>query len=139
VLPPSIHASGNLYEMHKVVPVVPAPDWLLEVFRPKAEAARIINFQARRDPRVGLSFAGTCVARHYGVGERNDGLRDVCLGRWVNGWAETPEELLEQLIQVRDTRCSYAPGDPPPDEEFLRDLVERTVRKYSRGVRQERA
>jgi len=139
VLPPSIHASGNLYEMHKVVPVIPAPAWLLEVFRPKAEAARVIHFQARRDPHVGLSFAGTGVARLYGVGERNDGLRDVCLGRWINGWADTPEDLFRQLVEVRDTRCASVPGDPPPDDEFLRDLVERTVRKYARGARREGA
>lgn len=30
-------------------------------------------------------------------------------------------------------------GDPPPDDKFLRDLVERTIRKYARGVRQEGA
>lgn len=135
VLPPSIHSSGNLYEMYRVVPVIPAPEWLLEVFRPKPETARLINFQATRP----ASFMPSVSARHFGVGERNDGLRDVCLGRWVNGWAETPEELLEQLVQVRDARCSYAPGDPPPDDQFLRDLVERTIRKYARGVRREGA
>lgn len=136
VLPPSIHATGNLYELYRVVPVIPAPEWLLEVFRPKPEPARLIQFQAMARP---LGFASSITARHFGVGERNDGLRDVCLGRWVNGWAETPEELFEQLIHVRDTRCSYAPGDPPPDDKFLRDLVERTVRKYPRGVRREGA
>jgi hypothetical protein len=136
VLPPSIHASGNLYQVWRATPVKPAPDWLLDVFKPEAEAPRLINFQANTHSRT---YAGTGVARHFGVGERNDGLRDVCLGRWVNGWAETPGELLEQLMHVRDTRCASAPGDPPPDDGWLRDLVERTVRNYSRGVRQERA
>jgi putative DNA primase/helicase len=136
VLPPSIHASGNLYEMYRVTAVIPAPDWLLEVFRPKREPARLINFQANTHSHAN-AFSGT--ARRFGVGERNDGLRNVCLGRWVNGWAETPEELFRQLVEVRDTRCSFAPGDPPPDDEFLRDLVERTVRKYARGVRREGA
>lgn len=136
VLPPSIHFSGNLYEMYRVVPVIPAPEWLLEVFRPKPEAVRLNNFQANTQ-NYANAFSGT--ARHFGVGERNDGLRDVCLGRWVNGWAETPEDLYQQMLVVRDTRCSSAPGDPPPDEAFLRDLVERTVRKYARGMRREGA
>lgn len=138
VLPPSIHASGNLYEMYRVVPVIPAPEWLLEVFRPRPQPARLINFQANH-AHVGLVFAGTGVARHFDIGERNDGLRDVCLGRWVNGWAETADDLFRQLVEVRDTRCSFVPGDPPPDDEFLRDLVERTVRKYARGVKREGA
>ncbi len=133
VLPPSLHFSGNQYELYRVTPVKPAPDWLLEVFRPQAEPARLINFQARPSS----PFSASMPARHFGVGERNDGLRDVCLGRWVNGWAETPDDLLAQMRHVRDTRCSHAPGDPPPDDEFLRDLVERTVRKYAPGARKE--
>jgi hypothetical protein len=134
VLPPSIHASGNLYQVLRAVPVIPAPEWLLDVFRKKEDAARTaaVNFQVGRESR---SFAPSGLARHFGVGERNDGLRDVALGRWVNGWAETPEELFRQLVEVRDTRCASAPGDPPPDNEFLRNLVERTVRKYARGER----
>jgi Bifunctional DNA primase/polymerase, N-terminal len=110
VLPPSIHASGKLYEMYRVVPVIPAPEWLLEVFRPKPETARLINFQAHMQGHT-LAFSGT--ARHFGVGERNDGLRDVCLGRWVNGWAESAEDLFRQLVEVRDTRCSFAPVTRP--------------------------
>jgi hypothetical protein len=136
VLPPSIHASGNLYEMFRVVPVVPAPEWLLEVFRPKPQPARLINFQADASQKT---FTSSGFARRFCVGERNDGLRDVCLGRWVNGWAETSGDLFRQLVEVRDTRCSFTPGDPPPDDEFLRGLVERTVRKYARGVRREGA
>lgn len=133
VLPPSTHASGRLYEMYRATPVIPAPEWLLEVFRPKPEPARLISFQANAQTH---GRAYTSPARHFGVGERNDGLRDVCLGRWVNGWAETPEDLYRQLVEARDTRCSFAPGDPPPDDKFLRDLVERTVRKFARGVRE---
>lgn len=134
VLPPSIHASGNLYEMFRVVPVITAPVWLLQIFREKG-AAKVVSFQAGRESRA---FVYSGAARHFGVGKRNDGLRDVCLGRWLhapNFGIETPEDLLRQLIEVRNTRCAFAPNDPPPDDEFLRDLVYRTVRNYARGVK----
>jgi Bifunctional DNA primase/polymerase, N-terminal len=135
VLPPSIHASSNRYQMHKVVEVARTPSWLLEVFRESPSLAQrpVVNFQAHRD-RKPVAYAGT--VRSFGRGERNDGLRDVCLGRWVHGWAETPEDLFRQLVEVRDTRCEWVAGDPPPSDSELRDLVQRTVRKYARGTRE---
>lgn len=135
----SMHVSGKTYEVSTNEYIAHASDCLVDALKKSAaglEPEKVIDFQAHRD-RKGQVYAGA--ARRFGVGERNDGLRDVCLGRWVNGWAETPEELLRQLVEVRDTRCDFASGDPPPTDTELRDLVERTVRKYARGVRQERA
>lgn len=130
VLPPSIHFSGNQYEMFKVVPVAPAPAWLLEVFETKDDAgpSKVVDFQAYKDR--GAAFVP---GRTFGVGERNDGLRDVACGRWVHGYAEDVTELYQQMLEVRDTRCEQVPGDPGMTNAELWDLCRRTSRKYARG------
>jgi len=132
----SAHVSGKTYEVETNEYIAPASACVVEALRKSrdgAESASVINFQAHRD-RKGSVHSG--LVRRFGVGERNDGLRDVACGRWVHGWAETPDDLLRQLIEVRDTRCEWSPGDPPPSDAELRDLVDRTVRKFARGVKQ---
>jgi hypothetical protein len=132
----SSHVSGKSYEVEENEYIAPAPEWIVRALRKAAagdEPEKVIDFQAHRD-RKPLASSG--VARTFGRGERNDGLRDVCLGRWVHGWAETPEDLFRQLVEVRDTRCEWAAGDPPPSDSELRDLIQRTVRKYARGQRE---
>ena len=71
-------------------------------------------------------------ARYFEEGERNAGLLKVACGRWRYAYAEDAQDLYQQMRQVRDTRC--APGkDSPATDTELWNMVERTVRKYTRG------
>ncbi len=123
VLPPSIHASGNLYEMFRVVPVVPAPEWLLEVFHAEAEAARkVVDFQEyrARHKSVGAS------SRTFREGERNDGLFSVGIGRWRYGWAYDAVELHAQLLEVNASCCV-----PPLEDSEVARLAAHIAADYA--------
>lgn len=132
LLPPSTHASGRTYEVESDAPILPAPAWLVaELTRERdAQPATVINFQDGKDRRAQFGMG----ARHFGEGERNDGLRDVMCGRWVHGWAVDAQDLYEQARAVRDLRCASAPGDPPPSDRELWDMAQRTTRKFARGT-----
>jgi hypothetical protein len=134
VAPPSLHASGRRYEVVNNIDIAFAPDWLIEELTrtPEAPPAKVVDFQERRNS----SSAG---ARFFSGGERNNGLRDVACGRWTHGYAENAQDLFEQVREVRDTRCEFVPGDPPPSDADLWDLAQRTARKYSRGERKQEA
>lgn len=131
LLPPSTHASGRSYEVENDAPILPAPAWMVEELTRARDAqpATVINFQDGKDRRAQFG-AG---ARFFGEGERNDGLRDVMCGRWVHGWAVDAQDLYRQVREVRDTRCAFVPGDPPPTDRELWDLAQRTTRNYARG------
>ncbi len=133
VAPPSVHVSGRKYQVEKNELIAPAPDWLIEELTrtPEAQPSKVINFQENRRR---VSNAG---ARFFGEGERNTGLRDVMCGRWTHGYATDAQDLYQQMIEVRDARCALVPGDPPPSDAELFDMVQRTVRKFARGIKQE--
>jgi hypothetical protein len=134
VAPPSLHASGRRYEVEKNVEISLAPAWLIEELtrQPDAQPSKVIDFQ---ESRRRSSDAG---ARFFSGGERNDGLRDVACGRWTHGYAEDARDLYEQLLNVRDTRCEFVPGDPPPSDAELWEMAQRTTRKFSRGELKQR-
>lgn len=133
--PSCAHVSGLRYGDYNGSEIAFAPEWMECELRKMAAGeapAKVVDFQAHRErsPRVGG-------ARTFGVGERNDGLRDVALGRWLHAadWGiESEQDLLDQMREVRDTRCAYDPADPPPDDAWLRDLVRRTARNFARGT-----
>jgi hypothetical protein len=127
VWPPSTHESGRQYVVENAGDYLPAPQFLLDTAT--KEKSKVIEFQdARRSPVATSAFA-----RYFADGERNNGLRDVACGRWLYGHAEDAQDLHRQLIEVRDTRC--APGkDSPATDAELWDLVQRTVRKFTRGA-----
>jgi hypothetical protein len=104
---------------------VDAPEWMIEALLSERHEPVNTDRKVLHHP-----FGGT---RRFGLGERNDGLRDVAAGRWRHGYAADGQELFEQMREVRDTRCAFVANDPPPSDAWLRDLVQRTVRKYSRG------
>lgn len=106
-----------------------APAWMIEALL--SEKHEPINTDRKV---VHAMFGGT---RRFGLGERNDGLRDVAAGRWRHGYAADAQELFEQMREVRDTRCEFVANDPPPSDAWLRDMVQRTVRKFSRGELQQ--
>jgi putative DNA primase/helicase len=122
VLPPSLHASGNLYQVYRATPVIPAPDWLLEVFRPKVEAPRLVNFQASSRSR---SYGGgTTIVQ----GERNDRLFRVGCALWGKGEVGSRAELLQRLMEVNLERVS-----PPLDSDEVWSIAE-SVSGYPLGV-----
>lgn len=125
VWPPSTHETGRLYSLETDLPYLPAPQFILDTAT-KDKPAQVVEFQDAR-PQVGAAFG-----RYFADGERNNGLRDVACGRWLYGYAKDEQELYEQLLGVRDTRC--APGkDLPATDAELRELVRRTARKYARA------
>jgi hypothetical protein len=131
VAPPSVHASGRTYEVEKNIEIAVAPDWLIEELTrsPEVQPSTVINFQERRLKSTSEA------ARFFSGGERNDGLRDVACGRWTHGYATDAGDLYQQMREVRDTRCEFVPGDPPPDDAWLREMVQRTTQKFARGER----
>ncbi|HEX6622502.1 MAG TPA: bifunctional DNA primase/polymerase [Pyrinomonadaceae bacterium] len=134
IAPGSSHVSGRPYGFETDSPVADAPEWIVETLK-KAAAGESppppIDFQDYRDRRR----TSTGGARFFGKRERNDGLRDVMLGRWTHGYAEDASDLYRQVLEVRDTRCEHDPADPPPSDRDIWDLVQRTVRNYARGER----
>jgi hypothetical protein len=98
-----------------------------------AQPEKVIEFQANRERPARSRYSG---GEFFGVGNRNDGLRDVALGHWTHAddWGiQTEQDLFDQLREVRDTRCASPADDPAPDDAWLRDLVLRTVRKFARN------
>ncbi|MFL6332058.1 MAG: bifunctional DNA primase/polymerase [Pyrinomonadaceae bacterium] len=124
VLPPSIHASGNLYEVCRATPVIPAPEWLLEVFRPKAEAPRPINFQASAHSHARAFSGGSTIVE----GERNERLFRVGCAVWGKGEVGSRGELLERLMEVNLSRVS-----PPLDSDEVWKIAE-SVSHYPLGA-----
>jgi hypothetical protein len=129
VAPPSVHASGRRYEVQNNVEIALAPEWLIkELTRsPEAQPAKVINFQENHRSATGAD------ARYFSEGERNNGLRDVMCGRWQHGYATDVNDLYQQMVAVRDTRCAFVAGDPPPSDAQLYDMALRTTRKFTRG------
>jgi hypothetical protein len=131
VAAPSMHASGRRYEIDLDVDIPIAPDWMVQALT-KAQNGeqpeKVVDFQARRDRKQSDGNFG----RYFEEGERNSGLRDVACGRWVHGYAKDAQDLYQQMIAVRNTRC--APGkDSPATDAELWELVQRTTAKFTRG------
>jgi hypothetical protein len=83
-----------------------APAWLVELAVAKKTRETV------KTDKAGLiiPFAGTHV---FYEGERHSGLRDVAWGRQIHAWAETEDELVEQVLAVNRTRCV----PPLPEDE----------------------
>ncbi|MDQ3687726.1 MAG: bifunctional DNA primase/polymerase [Acidobacteriota bacterium] len=124
VAPPSIHPNGNRYEVEKNTYIAEAPPWLVKELtrRPEEPPAKVIDFQERRDA------TGNFGTRIFHKGGRNNGLRDVAYGRWVNGWAESEADLIQQTLEVNATRCV-----PPLPESEAVGLARSAARNFARG------
>jgi hypothetical protein len=83
-------------------------------------------------PRAG-TYQSIC-AQVFPDGTRNDGLRDVSYGRWLNGWAADEAELVSQMLEVNATRCA-----PPLEVDVVIELAQRTARNFARGERRQEA
>jgi hypothetical protein len=133
VAPLGDHVSGKTYGHDNGREIELAPAWMEERIIKAAEGERApepIKFQADK----GRTFAAGG-ARNFADGERNNGLRDVMRGRWAHAdkyGIETVQDLYQQMLEVRDTRCDAGKDSPATDAE-LWDMAQRTVRKYARG------
>lgn len=124
VLPPSGHASGENYAIHKLSEIAPTPQWLIEAMtRTLEQQLRVVNFQDRRE-RVFSSW-GTIAD-----GTRSDVLFKKVACRMRARGAEY-DEILEALYEARE-RCekSHEVADA-----ILRDMAQRCVATYAPGMR----
>lgn len=113
VAPPSIHVSGNRYEWDGLeeftdMPILPAPDWLLELIYGKRANGENVRFE---------------LPAELTEGERNDTLhRYACSLRGSGGGLE-PAEILNAVLAVNRSRCK-----PPLDDSEVQSLVESACR-----------
>jgi hypothetical protein len=123
VAPPSVHVSGRRYEVQRNIYIAEAPAWLLEELnRPQNQPpTKIVNFQERR------AATGDSAPRMFREGERNNGLRDVSYGYWMNGRAEDEADLIRQLLEVNAARCV-----PPLETPVVVEMAQRCARKFPR-------
>jgi hypothetical protein len=130
VTAPSLHRSGRRYMFANNLKPAPLPEVLRE------EMLKVSKKEVKLsdpDRRTSIPQNGTYLpsaARTFPEGERNDGIRDVSYGRWLNGWDENESDHVSQMLRVNATRCH-----PPLAEEEVIDLAQRTARNFARGER----
>jgi hypothetical protein len=126
---PSLHRSGRRYMPANGLKPIPLPDCLraemLKASKKEVKPAADSNLKTSI-PRAG-TYA-TSGSKIFPDGTRNDGLRDVSCGRWLNGWAADEAELVSQMLEVNATRCA-----PPLSAEVVIELAQRTARNLARG------
>lgn len=122
VLPPSIHASGNLYQVFRAVPVKPCPEWLLEVFRVKQTRPKVVNFQVERERRV---TGGSIIVE----GQRNERLFRVGCAMWGGGEVSNRADLFQKMMEANLARVS-----PPLDSSEVWRIAESISGRYALGV-----
>jgi putative DNA primase/helicase len=122
VLPPSIHASGNFYQVFRAVPVIPCPEWLLDVFRSKQPRPKVVNFQAERERR------SVCGGGVIVEGERNDRLFRVGCALWGKGEASSRADLFQRMMEANLERVL-----PPLDSGEVWKIAESISGRYPLG------
>jgi hypothetical protein len=107
VAPPSPHASGKRYEVLENSPIIPAPDWLIELIKQKLT------------PNISTTpVEGTPIPE----GQRNATLTKLAGAMRRQGMTETE---IYAALQVANNRCQ--PG-PLPDNEIL--TISKSVARY---------
>jgi hypothetical protein len=130
---PSLHRSGRRYMPANSLKPAPLSDCLREEMlkASKREEKPAANSNIRAFvPRGGTYYPSA--AKTFPDGTRNDGLLAVSYGRWINGWAESESDLVEQMLEVNSTRCI-----PPLPNDVVIDLARRTARNHARGEKQQ--
>jgi hypothetical protein len=129
---PSVHRSGRRYMLANNLKPIPLPEsFREEMQRVSKKEVQPVNTSTVRAfvPRAG-TYSPSFVTKVFPEGERNDGIRDVSYGRWVNGWAADESDLVSQMLEVNATRCS-----PPLPNDDVIELARRTARNVARGER----
>ncbi len=132
---PSLHRSGRRYMPANSLKPAPLPDCLREeMLKASKQDAKPATDSI---PRTSIPQAGKYPITGSSVfpdGQRNDGIRNVSYGRWLNGWAESESDLISQMLDVNAARCK-----PPLDAEEVIELAQRTARNFARGERRQEA
>ncbi len=132
---PSLHRSGRRYMPANNLKPAPLPECLRQAMlaASKKEVKPAIDSNLKTSiPRAG-TYA-TSGSKIYPDGTRDEGLRDVSYGRWVNGWATDEADLVSQMLEVNATRCI-----PPLPESVVIEKAQRTARNFARGERRQEA
>jgi hypothetical protein len=123
LLPPSVHASGNLYrwaEHTRTLPHAPVPDWLTELIHERGSDFGSSSEGEYREPMDAEAALGG-----FDQGERDDGLfRFACRMRHD----DTPQAMAEALIVVAARACR----PPFPDADAIAK-VRYVYQKYEPG------
>jgi hypothetical protein len=123
VLPPSIHHSGNRYEVIDPSVELSAPEWMLDelVGRVK-QAGKVIDFQEGAQ-----KFADNSKQKFYESNhERNTGLFGLLFGRWLHGFMANSAEFYQQAHALNQARCA-----PPLDSDEVEKLCDDFLANYS--------
>jgi hypothetical protein len=119
VMPPSLHASGNRYEVEAPAEFPPLPQFIIDLLnKPKSENQ--IAYQDRARDSTSASWG-----EKFLDGHRNDGLVNYAIGRMRHAWEQTEEEFYQQLSHVNQARCV-----PPLDDDEVRDIAAHIAYDY---------
>jgi hypothetical protein len=120
--PPSIHASGNKYEVLDKSPIIPAPDWLIETIKKKTAPSLSATpgegepiLEGQRDATL-TKLAG--VMRRQGMTET-----EILAALEIANKRCQPEPLPEKDIQrIAKSISRYAPAAPRNNSNSLESL-----------------
>jgi putative DNA primase/helicase len=122
VLAPSLHFSGNHYEVLEAGELRDMPTWMLErltAVKPQA-ASTVVNFQERRQHMQGSTIL---------EGQRNRRIFEIASGIWGSGAATDMPDLQNQLLEINTRRCS-----PPLNDAEVIAIASGVAGRYARGT-----
>lgn len=122
VLAPSLHVSGNHYEVIAAVELRDMPAWMLEkltTMKPQANST-VVNFQERRQHARGNSIP---------EGQRNRRIFEIASGIWGSGSASDLPDLQNQLLEINTHRCS-----PPLNDAEVFAIASSVAGRYARDM-----
>jgi hypothetical protein len=119
IVAPGVDASRRWV---KALEPADAPEWIIELLLSDKHVPVNTDRMVAHYPVFGT--------RIFPEGTRDDGIRDVAYGRWVNGWAESEADLINQMLEVNATRCV-----PPLEPSVVIEKARRTARNFARGER----
>ena len=121
VMPPSLHVSGQRYEVESPAEFFPPlPQFMIDLLnKPKGEGEVVYQDSPKNLSAVGFG-------EKFPDGRRNDGLLAYGIGRVRHAWERTEDEIYQQLSQVNQVRCV-----PPLDDEEVRSLAAHIAYDYA--------
>jgi putative DNA primase/helicase len=122
VLAPSLHFSGNRYEVLEAGELHDMPAWMLEkltTVKPQA-ANTVVDFQERRQHARGGSIP---------EGQRNRRIFEIASGIWGSGSASDLPDLQNQLLEINTRRCN-----PPLNAAEVFAIASSVAGRYARGT-----
>ncbi len=120
IMPPSLHVSGNRYEVKSPAKFLPFPQFIIDLLnKPKGESEIAYQDSPNKMSAVGWG-------EKFPDGRRNDGLLAYGIGRMRHAWERTEDQIYQQLSQANQARCV-----PPLDDEEVRSLAAHIAYDYA--------